>query len=613
MSNLLNRAVAKPIVAFDNYITDIRFPHFKKIKANSTIEFSCPFTVLVGPNGSGKSSTLQALYGSPRGQSVGDFWFSTALDPIIESGDDINRFIYRYKVKGIAEQVEILKTRARRIANDKRPENPDYWEPAKPNVKDNMSTVPPYSKKYDKVMNPSGRWKPVEKNVVYIDFRAELSAFDKFFYFGEFVRSKRIQRKQDFLRKFSNTLKKHLQNSKSKFPLYWGQKKRTKSVYDLKPQEISWVNRILGKSYIAAKIVEHNLFNNDGYSIIFNENHHSYSEAVAGSGEVSVVNCVVRALNAPKNSLILLDEPEVSLHPGAQIELRNLLCEVILKNDCQVVMCTHSEHFVSKLPNNAIKLFQYDSGSQSYAIINECSPEQAFTRLGVEASKTGKKIYVEDRLAKLAVEAALKEIDEQSCKNYNVIAYPGGAKTITKDLLINFAVANNGDDSIVLLDGDENLATMRTVRRRDDISKSEYPNIDSILAEQIGFSIKSSDLPLNGGNQPNAKQAIELKLEILDKYHEKFYFFNVSTPEELIWEIALGTFPMNIDEIKSHVSSGDYKDRFKHIVHTMYDGSNGDQIYNLQEAFLNARDHNHSDWITFKTRLKEYLGLVELS
>ena len=37
-------------------------------------------TVLVGKNGSGKSSTLHALFGSPNGYNLGDFWFSTEVD-----------------------------------------------------------------------------------------------------------------------------------------------------------------------------------------------------------------------------------------------------------------------------------------------------------------------------------------------------------------------------------------------------------------------------------------------------------------------------------------------------------------------------------------------------
>ncbi|MEZ9463161.1 ATP-dependent endonuclease [Vibrio splendidus] len=623
MTNYVSKATALPIQAFDKYILDIRFPHFKKIKPNSQINFTSPFTVLVGPNGSGKSSTLQAMYGAPKGYSVGKFWFSTALDPIVESGDDINRFIYRYKVKGLPDTIEILKTRTRRKERSDTPENPDYWEPAKPNVKDNMSTVPAYSEKYAEVMTKKGKWSPIEKPVVYIDFRSELSAFDKFFYFGQYSQTKTIHKKQDFLRKFSKILSSHLTKPKSAFPIKWGRRKRSKSVYVLTSKEIQWVNKILGKSYHSAKIVKHNLFNNDGYSIIFTEQGHSYSEAVAGSGEVSVVNCVTQALQAADFSLILLDEPEVSLHPGAQKELRNLLCHVIVEKKCQVVMSTHSEHFVHGLPNNAIKLFQYDSVSSSYSILNECSPEQAFVRLGVSSSVENKNIYVEDPLAKLLVEEAINELDGGLANEFFVQYYPGGAKTLTKHLLINFAVANTESKSIVLLDGDENRSSFCEPLTSRDITPSDYDKIDAIMLEQTGIRWTKSEsddsqepgveLPVNGGNSSNTEEKLKLKLRILDTYHDKFKFMNVDTPEEFIWKISEGVGPTNVNWLKDEVHEASYKQCFRKAVDLQFGESNADLIFTLQRAFLNQRNKEHPLWTEFKEQLKEHLNIEDLS
>lgn len=630
MTDYLSKATTLPTHAFDKYILDIRFPFFKKIKANSQIEFSCPFTVLVGPNGSGKSSTLQAMYGAPKGKSVGDFWFSTALDPILESGDDINRFIYRYKVHGIPDVIEIIKTRARRKARVDRPENPDYWETAKPNVKDNMAEVPAYSSKYSKVMTAAGRWRPVEKNVVYIDFRAELSAFDKFFYFGQYNRTKTINKKQDFLRKFSKVLSDHLKLPKSAFPVKWGLRKKSQSVYTLTTDEVSWVNKILSKSYVSATVVKHNLFNNDGYSIIFKEQDQSYSEAVAGSGEVSIVNCVTQTLQADKFSLILLDEPEVSLHPGAQKELRNLLCHVIIEKKCQVVLSTHSEHFVQDLPNNAIKLFQYDSASNAYSILNECSPEQAFIRLGscLHASSK-KKIYVEDELAKSLLIAAISEIDEKSLSSFEVIPYPGGADTMLENLLVHFAASEATPDDIVLLDGDMlksipssqtkyyqqavDNGTLSIKRHSNEIPASLYDDLDDILMSQIGRKGSSFKLPLNGGNNPNEEQKVRFKLRMLDLYHEKFHFMNVDTPEEFIWEIAKNGGSndfMNIDAIKGLITDKSYKQRFVRATEELHGGqSDSRRIFDTQQMFLHKRDKEHRDWIRFKEIVQEVLCL----
>ncbi|EKO3797959.1 AAA family ATPase [Vibrio harveyi] len=630
MSDLVEKAVSMPCHAFDKYIIDIRFPHFKKLSPNSVITFTSPLTVLVGPNGSGKSSSLQALYGAPMRKSVGDFWFSTDLDPIVESGDDINRFIYRYKVRGIRETIEVLKTRARRKARADTPENPDYWEPAKPNVKDNMAEVPTYSEKFKDVMTLGGRWSPVDKEVVYIDFRSELSAFDKFFYFGQFNRSKTIHKKQDFLRKFSKILSSHLAQPKSKFPISWGRRRKSKSLYELGEDELKWVNQILGKSYVNAKIIYHNLFNNDGYSIIFTEDSHAYSEAVAGSGEVSVVNCVVRVLNAKENSLILLDEPEVSLHPGAQRKLRDLLCHAIIHKKCQVVMSTHSEHFVQGLPNNAIKLFQYQESTSSYHIFNECSPEQAFVRLGVDSHLGKKKVFVEDELAQHLVLEAIKEIDEESVNNFEVIPYPGGATSIIQNLLNHFVASQTYASDVVLLDGDMRKSVENSEasafqahlssgklcikQRSEEIPKSQHAQLDEILVKQIGNKCKLESLTVNGGNQDNTDEKIQFKLRMLDIYHDKFHFMNTDTPEELIWEIAKGDELFNIEAIKSRFSSGKFKDRFKAFTSHQNNGdSNSQTILNSQLVFLYKRDKEHRLWIEFKETISKILDLQELN
>ena len=58
--------------AFSNYIEYIRFPNFKNLEKNTKIDFEFPLTFFVGKNGGGKSSTLQSLYGAPKGNSLGD-------------------------------------------------------------------------------------------------------------------------------------------------------------------------------------------------------------------------------------------------------------------------------------------------------------------------------------------------------------------------------------------------------------------------------------------------------------------------------------------------------------------------------------------------------------
>ena len=606
MESLLPAVKQRQLHSFNNYIQQIRFPSFKKLKTNATINLEFPFTVLVGPNGSGKSSTLQALYGCPATYNVAHFWFSTAIDPIEESNGEAYRYIYKYKPRGFQNSVEIAQKRVRRQ------DDPDYWETARPMIRDAMSAMP---ESYDKSLSPfrnQTRWKKMQKNVIYIDFRAEISAFDKFFYFGTYRKSGSISSKQSFLRKRSSILKRHIAQMGVNNTVKTWHGRSTTNLDTLSTTELDWVNKILGKNYISAQIVEHDLFNNAGYSIIFTKSDSIYSEAVAGSGEVSVVNCVKKTLRAEDASLILLDEPEVSLHPGAQTALRELLFHVIVTKGCQVIMSTHSEHFVQGLPNNAIKLFQHEEATCTYNIINSCSPEQAFLRLGSELHSNRRKIYVEDALAKELVIEAIREIDPEVINNIDVIAYPGGADTIIKNLLVHFTVSPSPDRDVIFLDGD--MRKFAQQRRRNDIPTVEHCNIDQILLEQTGVRGDSFALPLNGGNADNDDQALQFKLNMLDVYHEKFKFMPIDTPEELIWEIASGDELYNIQAIKDRISEGDFKHRFKSLSQIEYgENTNSTQIFELQKRFLVRRNRDADLWQDFKESVRLLLQTEDFS
>lgn len=434
MTNYIQKLERRGLNGFNNYIEQIRFPYFKKISRDQVIKFDFPFTTLVGPNGSGKSSALQALYGACLGKSVSDFWFSTQMDPIKGTKNEINRFIYKFKPQGFNQSVEVLN---QRTTSNKRAD-PDYWETQSPTKRDNMSSMPTFTKDQSPYRSKT-RWNPINKEVTYIDFRSELSAFDKCFYFGHFEKSTTIKNIKDFLRSRSKSLKKMI--DKSKYPQSWNSKEVT-NIYELSEEALKWTNKILGKKYEDAKIIEHDIFNQPGISIVFNANGHKYSEAVAGSGEVAVVTAVVKILESKAHSLILLDEPEVSLHPGAQLKLRELLLYKSSEDNCQVVISTHSETFLKELPHEAIKLFYLDEINQTYSVANEASPEQAFFRLGGIKDGENKFLYVEDDLAKLLIEEAVKEIDSDFPNDLQIIPHPGGAESIIKNLAVNFALTN---------------------------------------------------------------------------------------------------------------------------------------------------------------------------
>lgn len=169
------------------YIRHIRFPQYKNVLPFTQIEFTFPITALVGANGTNKSSLLKALYGAPGSNNLGNYWFSTEIDPILEGNDYPNCFVYGYLNSHTKETVEVLKTRVRK-END-----PDYWEPSRPIKRYGMNAMPDLDLKDSH--RSQTRWKAITKKVELIDFRHALSAFDRYFYHGNFSNEKTFSEK----------------------------------------------------------------------------------------------------------------------------------------------------------------------------------------------------------------------------------------------------------------------------------------------------------------------------------------------------------------------------------------------------------------------------------
>ncbi|WP_141034212.1 AAA family ATPase, partial [Escherichia coli] len=187
------------------------------------------------------------------------------------------------------------------------------------------------------------RWKQIDKIVTYIDFRASISAFDKFFYHSDFD----LYPKKNHLRKRSHLLKEIIDKGLTSYKPFKGKKERLYKNELLSQEKVEIISDILGRPYKTIRLIEHALFTNNKASTVILESHSlNYSEAFAGSGEFAVTILVNQIVNAPTASLILLDEPEVSLHPAAQFKLMSFLNKICLKNKHQIVISTHSSSIV---------------------------------------------------------------------------------------------------------------------------------------------------------------------------------------------------------------------------------------------------------------------------
>ena len=110
------------------------------------------------------------------------------------------------------------------------------------------------------------------------------------------------------------------------------------------------------------------------YYIKFSYENHFHSSDGAGEGLLSVFTIVDALYDSSAEDIIVIDEPELSLHPSLQRKLCNLLLEY--STDRQIIISTHSPYFVSweSLLNGGslARVIKYKNGIE----INQLKQEQ---------------------------------------------------------------------------------------------------------------------------------------------------------------------------------------------------------------------------------------------
>ena len=87
----------------------------------------------------------------------------------------------------------------------------------------------------------------------------------------------------------------------------------------------------------------------------------------ASSGEASILSTLIGLIpNLTDNCLIVIDEPEISLHPTWQYRYVNLIDKIISKfTGCHVIIATHSHFIISDLPLYRSHVVHFKSDKKS--------------------------------------------------------------------------------------------------------------------------------------------------------------------------------------------------------------------------------------------------------
>lgn len=437
--------------------------------------------------------------------------------------------------------------------------NPDYWEPSRGLKKDGMEK--PSKQELQTVGNKNeSRWDLINKNIVYCDFKEYVSAFDMFFYYYEFKPMGTIKTKQDFIRSRSKHLALVFSNNYDSYKFYGTE--RIESCRELNKETCEAVSRIMDQEYSEIKIVTHKLYAKDNNvkalkTILMKKEKLDHTEAFAGSGESRLIMLVDDILSAENKSLILIDEPEINLHPRALIHFQEFLLEQILKKSHQIVISIHSHFLIDKLPKESIKLFQRTESG--IAIIENVYHIDAFLELGEEIDKRVQ-IFVEDRLVKEIIEARIRESKNNSLKKIiQVVPLSGGVKNIIKNHI--HSSLRGEVTAYYVLDGDQNHLENRENEGIDPawiengfIHQERIPISNNERLGDIIKNITDMDIKFCPSSGKNSNEEIyQMQRQFLDYWKTNVRFLNSTTPENALLE--------SLDENNGKKSKEKYLDK----------------------------------------------------
>ena len=224
----------------------------------------------------------------------------------------------------------------------------------------------------------------------------------------------------------------------------------------------------------------------------------SYSSYNTASGEDVLVSMLCQILEASNDSLVLIDEIEVGLHPKIQRRLMDVLYIISRAEHKQFILTSHAYAIIDSVPMEA-RLF-IDKIGGGFRSLPGLTTYETLTRMDSKAFPVAT-VYVEDGVSKLIVECAVEEV---------MLANPGFNRLVkvvvigSADRTFNYFDTRKKTRSeepttskpACVLDGD-----MRN--KRDGNGNLQYPAQDGLFFHYSAFPPEKMLLQEYLNNHPN--------------------------------------------------------------------------------------------------------------
>jgi len=245
-------------------------------------------------------------------------------------------------------------------------------------------------------------------------------------------------------------------------------------ISDNKVKEIeNYISSILEETFKIKKLAQH--LDKEIYKY-YNTN--QYSSYNAASGEEVLTRIIIDSVEAPKKSLILIDEIEMGLHPKIQRRLIDVLRNISRKENKQFIITTHSGTVLDSVADSS-RIFIKKNQNGGYRCIQNISVNAALTKMDSKSFPLVD-IYCEDELSKKIINKAITEIEkDKQINNFSelidTIISGSADKTYTyyishKDTYKKRKVRSG---FACILDGDMKLM-------KDSKGKTTYPSEDNL-------------------------------------------------------------------------------------------------------------------------------------
>lgn len=202
---------------------------------------------------------------------------------------------------------------------------------------------------------------------------------------------------------------------------------------------------------------------------------HFYSEKNFSLGELCVLKLALKVVEAQNNSLILIDEVEMALHPQAQVRLINKINIIAAEKNLTVIFSTHSSTLIKNSDRKKI-IFISKNEQGVCTTKKDVYPAQVLGELAFdEEIKSDFIFFVEDDEAKLLLEQLCGKYEENKNTHkpmYKVVPI-GGYFQVLQMLERSALIIPNHVKRHVFLDDDVRTEALPEARRNNSRSLTD--------------------------------------------------------------------------------------------------------------------------------------------